>query len=190
MPKLVFAVPPNDISFPRGLVGPVAFCINAMGQPQQINDPNMALGYMVATDTYPITGEAPNSALWICSGVRPTAAQVEANASSVAFKTAYLSQKLIEFRPLSYNLRTDVTTKQVIITYFRDTVAPASLTGTATWWVAGDYYSSGISPIYVGDVSNLAGSGEIKLVSTTITTGVSYLLSPFTFCVSSSVVLS
>jgi hypothetical protein len=124
------------------------------------------------------------------SGTRPSGTAIETNASSSTFKNAYSAQKLLEYRPLSYTLRPAAELDRYIITYSYPNVVNAVLSGAATWWAVGDYYSSGIIPYFVGDVSNMAGAGEVKLANTAIVSGNGYLLSPFSFCISATVQLS
>jgi hypothetical protein len=185
MSKIVFPI--SVAQYDTTNSGPQFFAL--AGTPDAIYEPSnySSQGGLVKV---PTIETSVSGALWILSGTRPTDAQIETNYIYSAFYGAYGGQKLLEYRPLTYTLRPAATADRMIVTYEYPNVVNAVKSGTATWWAVGRYYSLGIEPLFVGDVSNMAGSGEVKLASTTITLGNGYLLSQFSFCISATVNLT
>jgi hypothetical protein len=104
------------------------------------------------------------------------------------FSNTHSANKLLHIQKLDCKIEADPVNNEFVLTYSCTVLFQAAQSGLAAWWCL---YSHGTDyPLFMGDVSDELGNGEVKLENTNIVSGQSYLLTPFSFRFPASIQIS
>lgn len=129
---------------------------------------------------YSDTSTSSYYTLSLFQGPKPSLADIDITSVNFTFYAAYSGNILVTFPNTIYTVDTDQANNEFVITMSSSVVSKAVKTGKATWWATIYNYGSKFVN-YVGDVSALGGTGEIKIEDTGIVAGQDYVLTPFSF---------